>query len=101
MQEDNAIRMQASELEMRYQSGSRFRLVAVGRMRPPRAGGQWPLITLVDYTDDDGPLLVVVLTETTPEEGYGARPEDVVVVIPVHPAEAVQSTQSAREAVLA
>ena len=101
MLEDNAIRMQARELEMRYQSGGRFRLVAVGRMRPPRVGGRWPLITLVDYTDDDGPLQVVVLTETTPEEGYGARPEDMVIVIPVHPEQASRTAQDARKTVLA
>jgi hypothetical protein len=101
MHEDNAIRMQAKELEMRYQSGGRFRLVAVGRMRPPRMGDQWPLITLVDYTDDDGPLQVVVLTETTPEEGYGTRPQGMVVVIPVYPEQASRSTLATSEAVRA
>jgi hypothetical protein len=100
--EPGTITMTATELEMRHNSGSRFRLVALPFLRrstPPKVGGRWPLITLVDYTDDAGPEQVGILTEATPE-GYEAYPGDKVVVIPVHPGQASRSAQ-AREAVSA
>lgn len=101
MSDDGAIRMTAAELEMRFNSGGRFRLVALPflrKSRPPKVGGQWPLITLVDYTDDSGPEQVAILTEALPE-AYGPFPGDMVVVIPVHPAGVSRKTEDARAGV--
>lgn len=102
MSEDGAMRMEAHELEMRWRSGGRFRLVALTFMRPskpPKVGGQWPLITAAGYAADDGPQQVLIATEALPDEVYEAYPKDVVVVIPVHPQQAERSTQTAREVV--
>ncbi|MET8866551.1 hypothetical protein ABZW11_26735 [Nonomuraea sp. NPDC004580] len=75
------ITMPASALEMRHTDGSRYRLVAINNWSPPRADGRWPLILDVDYTDDDGPLLVAVKIETD-TEWHGVSPDDQVLVVP-------------------
>ena len=102
MSEDGTIHMEAHELEMRWRSGGRFRLVALPFMRPatpPKVGGRWPLITAAGYAADGGPRQVLIATEALPDEVYEAYPKDVVVVIPVHPQQAERSTRTAREAV--
>ena len=104
MSEDNAIRMQAQELEMRYQSGGRFRLVEMTYMKPshpPQVGGRWPLITNVEQVKAWRRPPILYSTEALPGESYEAYPEDVVVVIPVHPEQASRTAQGAREAVSA
>jgi hypothetical protein len=99
---DITITMPASELEMRHNSGSRYRLVAMPFMMPsapPKVGGRWPLITAADYTDDNGPRQVLIETEALPGEGYEAYPNDKVVVIPVNPAASqTQQRQAATHA---
>lgn len=98
MSEDGAIRMTAAELEMRHNGGGRFRLVAMLYMepsRPPKVGGQWPLITEVcrDRAFLRPPILYS--TEALPGEAYEAYPKDEVVVIPVHPAGVSRKTEDA------
>lgn len=102
--DDTAIRMQAAELAMRHNAGNRFRLVEMTYMtpsRPPQVGGRWPLITDVwlDKAWRRPPFLYA--TEALPGEAYEAYPDDVVVVILVHPEQAARSMHAAREAVLA
>jgi hypothetical protein len=97
------ITMTAAELELRHNGGNRFRLVALPFMRPsapPKVAGQWPLITLVEPTADEGPQQILVSTEALPGEAYEAHAGDTLVVIPVHPEQAARSTQT-REAVSA
>lgn len=104
MQEDNAIRMQARELAMRHNAGNRFRLVEMTYMKPshpPQVGGRWPLITNVEQVKAWRRPPILYSTEALPGESYEAHPEDVVVVIPVHPEQASQAAQGVREAALA
>jgi hypothetical protein len=96
--EPGAITMTAAELEMRWRSGGRFRLVSLPFMRPstpPKVAGQCPLITLVEPTADEGPQQILVSTEALPDEAYEAYPGDKVVVIPVHPAAAQEQREEA------
>lgn len=102
MAEDNAIRMTAAEVHMRSNSGGRFRLVEMTYMEPshpPKVGGQWPLIIEVWHDKAWRRPPILYSTEALPDEAYEAYPEDVVVVIPVHPQQAECSMQTAREAV--
>jgi len=95
LSEDITITMPAAELEMRHNSGSRYRLVALPFMKPsapPKVGGRWPIITMADYAADDGRRQVLITTEALPDEAYEAYAKDKVVVIPVNPA-AVQTQE--------
>ena len=88
MGKPGTITMTAAELEMRHNGGNRFRLVAMPYMKPskpPKVGGQWPLIT--DVCDTGARLRPPILysTQAAPGEAYEARPKDKVVVIPVRP----------------
>jgi hypothetical protein len=99
--ESGTITMTATELEMRWQSGNRFRLVAMLYMtpsEPPKVGGQWPLITEVCDTGTRLRPPILYSTQAAPGEAYEARPKDKVVVIPVHPNVAMREQ---REKVLA
>lgn len=96
MSEDSGtIRIKAQELEMRFNSGGRFRLVSLPFLRPPtppKVGGHWPLITTACCTADDGPSQIVIETQTGLYEAY---PHDDVVVIPVNPTTVYKSQQVA------
>lgn len=101
MSEEGAIHMTARELEMRHNGGGRFRLVAMLYMEPsepPKVSGQWPIITEVCNTGTKLRPPILYSTEALPGEAYEARPKDVVVVIPVYPAQAARSATRSSEA---
>lgn len=86
--EPSGITMTAAELEMRHNSGNRFRLRSMLYMEPsepPKVGGQWPLITEVCDTGSRLRPPILYSTQALPGEAYEARAKDQVVVIPVHP----------------
>ncbi|MGW4800923.1 hypothetical protein ACWEPC_51740 [Nonomuraea sp. NPDC004297] len=100
-EEGVAITMTAAELEMRHNSGNRFRLRAMPYMEPsepPKVGGQWPIIT--DVCDTGSKLRPPILysTQALPGEAYEARRNDKVKVIPIHPAQASRSARTAQTA---
>lgn len=96
--EPDAIVMEAHELVMRFASGSRFRLRdMLFRLpsEPPQVGGQWPRIVFAEYADDGHEVPILFGTEALPGEAYEAYTDDLLVVIPIPPAEAARELEHA------